>query len=187
MEKNNEYYSLLAERAVSDTFAFEELYKHFFRIVYNLVYVQVKNFDTADDLTSEIFLKVSSNLNRFDRKKASFATWITQIARRTCIDFFRSQSRNQETDWDENFNPPADSKEQPEKIFLLDENKKILLKTLKKLSEREQRIIELKFFANMSNVEIAETLELSPGNVGVILHRALMTLKKNLGDKNEFF
>ena len=50
-----------------------------------------------------------------------------------------------------------------------------------KLSEREQRIIELKFWGEMSNKEIAQTLDMTPSNVGVILHRAMGTLKKVLG------
>jgi len=55
-----------------------------------------------------------------------------------------------------------------------------LLITLGKLSEREQEIIQLKYFGEMSNVEIAEMLNLTPGNVGIILHRAMGTLRKYL-------
>ena len=54
-EKDNNYYSDLAERAVYDEDAFNELYEKFFRIVYNLVFVRVKNAATADDITSEVF------------------------------------------------------------------------------------------------------------------------------------
>ena len=59
MKKDNEYYSELAEQAIFDNLAFEELYNHYFRIVYNLIYVQVRNIETADDLKSETFLSQS--------------------------------------------------------------------------------------------------------------------------------
>lgn len=183
MEKDNNYYSALAERAVFDETAFNELYDKYFRIVYNLVYVRVKNATTADDLTSEIFLKVTQNLSRFDKTRASFSTWISRITERTCIDFFRSQGRREEVEWDDTFSQPIDEREQPEQKFILNENKQILLKAVSKLSEREQRIIELKFWANMSNKEIGETLGLSAGNVGIILFRALGTLRQKLQDK----
>ncbi len=183
MEKDNEYYSELAERAVFDETAFNELYDKYFRIVYNLVYVRVKNATTADDLTSEIFLKVTQNLSRFDKTRASFSTWISRITERTCIDFFRSQGRREEVEWDDTFSQPIDEREQPEQKFIFSENKKILMKAVSKLSEREQRIIELKFWANMSNKEIGETLGLSAGNVGIILFRALGTLRQKLQDK----
>lgn len=93
MVKDNFYYSELAERTVYDETAFNELYDKYFKIVYNLVFVRVKNSTTADDFTSEIFLKVKQNLSKFDKTRASFATWISRITERTCIDFFRSQGK----------------------------------------------------------------------------------------------
>lgn len=183
MEKDNNYYSELAEKAVRDKEAFNELYDKYFRIVYNLVYVRVKNAETADDLTSEVFLKVVKNLSKFDKNLASFSTWISRITERTCIDFFRSNSRYEETELDDNFSPPTSESDQPEQKFILDENKKILMKAVAKLSEREQKIIELKFWANMSNKEIGEVLGISAGNVGIILFRAMGTLRQKLQNK----
>lgn len=180
MAKDNEYYSELAERAVYDNLAFEELYNYYFRIVYNLIYVQVRNVENADDLTSETFFKVAKNLAQFDKNRASFSTWITRIAQRTLIDFYRSQGRRQETDWDENFDAPISERELPEEKFLQDENKKALLKALDKLSVREKQIVTMKYFSDMSNVEIAEALEMTASNVGVILFRAMGKLKNSL-------
>lgn len=180
MEKGNEYYSELAERAVYDNAAFEELYNHYFRIIYNLTYVQVRNAETADDIVSETFFKVARSLSKFDKSRASFSTWINRIAQRTLIDFFRSQGRNQETDWDDDFDAPSSPAEQPEEKFLKDENKKLLLKALEKLSPRERQIVTMKYFDDMSNVEIAEALELTASNVGIILFRAMGKLKNSL-------
>ncbi len=183
MEKDNEYYSDLAERAVWDETAFRELYEKYFRIVYNLVYVRVKNATTADDITSEIFLKVTQNLSKFDKTRATFATWISRITEKTCIDFFRSQGKREEVEWDDVFSPPIEEHEQPEHKLIMSENKKILMKAVSKLSEREQRIIELKFWADMSNKEIGEVLGISAGNVGIILFRAMGTLRQKLQGK----
>lgn len=183
MEKDNEYYSNLAEQAVYDEDAFSELYEKYFRIVYNLVYVRVKDATTADDLTSEVFLKVTQNLSKFDKTLATFATWISRITERTCIDFFRSSGKREEVEWDDTFSPPIDENEQPEHRLILSENKKILMKAVSKLSEREQRIIELKFWADMSNKEIGEVLGISAGNVGIILFRAMGTLRQKLQGK----
>ena len=183
MKKDNDYYSELAERAVFDKFAFSELYEKYFRVVYNLIFARVKNLATADDLTSEVFLKVTQNLSKFDKNLASFATWISRITERTCIDFFRKESRRDEVELTEINSPPISESEQPEQKFFLNENKKILLQALKKLSEREQKIIELKFWAGLSNIEIAKTLEITPANVGIILFRALGTLRQKLQNK----
>lgn len=183
MKKDNNYYSELAEAAVFDKSAFNELYEKYFRVVYNLIFMRVKNPETADDLTSEVFFKVTQNLTKFNKNVASFATWISRITERTCIDFYRSQAKRNEIEFAEKNSPPIAATEQPEQKFLLNENKKILLQALEKLSEREQKIIELKFWADMSNKEIAETLDLSAGNVGIILFRALGTLRQKLQNK----
>lgn len=56
-----------------------------------------------------------------------------------------------------------------------------MLLALGQLSEREQRIIEMKFWGDMGNKEIADALDMSPANVGVILFRAMGTLRQILG------
>ena len=61
--------------------------------------------------------------------------------------------------------------------------KRELLRALGKLGEREQRIIELKYWGDMNNKEIAEVLGISPANVGVILFRAMGSLRKLMGQE----
>ena len=180
MPKDKEYYNALAEKAVKDNDAFSELYEHYFPIIYNLIYYKVKNAEVADDITSDVFVKVCENLQKFNSAKASFSTWISTIMNRTFIDYMRWQSHREFIEWDDYFSPPIAEHEQPEAQVLKAENKKELLIALGKLSEREQEIIQLKYFGEMSNVEIAEMLNLTPGNVGIILHRAMGTLRKYL-------
>lgn len=176
----------LAKRAMTDEDAFDELYNHFFPIIYNLIYVRVKNSSVADDIVSDTFLKAFKSLSSFDSKKASFSTWLSRIAMRTLTDYYRWQGHRQgNVEWDDVLSPAAPEHEEPEKQYLAAEGRKDLLLALDKLSERERQIIEMKFWGDMSNKEIAETLELSASNVGVILHRAIGQLKKILGREEE--
>ena len=173
-------WNTLAREALTEEAAFDELYNHFFPIIYNVIYARVKNPAAADDIVSDTFLKMTQNLGDFDEEKASFATWLSRIAMRTLTDYYRRQSYRQHVEWDDVFSPAVDEKERPEGRLLAKEGKSELLLALGKLSEREQRIIELKFWGEMSNKEIAQTLELTPSHVGVLLHRAMGTLKKVL-------
>src|ERR1035441_2717598 len=43
----------------------------------------------AEDLTQDVFLKLSRNLASFDTQKGSFQTWITTLARNLLVDHFR--------------------------------------------------------------------------------------------------
>ena len=176
-------WNAIAQQAVDDDEAFDELYEHFFPKIYNLIYARVKNAATADDIVSDVFIKMVEHLAEFDSSKASFATWLSRIATRTLTDYYRWQSHRQNVEWDDVFSPSVDEKERPEGQLLVKEGKSELLMALGKLSEREQRIIELKFWGEMSNKEIAETLDVSAANVGVILFRAMGSLRKILGEE----
>ncbi len=172
----------VAREAVTDEAAFGELYEHFFPRIYNLIYVRVKNSTVADDIVSDVFLKMTQNLGTFDEGKASFCTWLSRIAMRTLTDYYRWQGHRQgNVEWDDVLSPAAPVQEQPESQYLAAEGRAELLLALDKLGERERRIIELKFWGDLSNKEIAEVMDMTPSNVGVILHRAMKVLRDILG------
>jgi RNA polymerase sigma factor (sigma-70 family) len=68
-----------------------------------------------------------------------------------------------------------------ENVFL-NETKGQLLGALKQLSIREQNIIALKFWGDLTNRQIAHMMKLSENNVAVILFRALKRLRKILAE-----
>ncbi|MBE6102424.1 MAG: sigma-70 family RNA polymerase sigma factor [Selenomonas ruminantium] len=100
----------LAIEALRDEAAFDELYGHFFPIIYNVIYVRVKNRAIADDIVGDTFMKMTQNLAAFDPEKASFATWLSRIAMRTLTDYYRWQSHRQNVEWDDVFSPAVEAK-----------------------------------------------------------------------------
>lgn len=176
------YYNLLAQRAMTDEDAFEELYEHFFPRVYNFIYARLKNSADADDVTSITFMKMNENLERYNPAQAAFSTWLFRIATNSIIDHTRHAEKNQETEWEEFFDPAAPEYQEPEAQALEKESNRELFAALDKLSERERRIVELKFFSDMDTRSIAEVLMMTEANVRTTLHRTLAKLKKFLGD-----
>lgn len=158
MDKN--YYNRVAALAVKDNDAFIELYNKFFPLVYGMIFARIKDVSATDDIVSEIFMKVALNLDKYDRKFA-FSTWIFAIARNTLADYFRRQKRNREDVWNENFEYSAPIGEQPDEKLLSDEIIESLLRAMGKLSQRQRKILELKYWADLANVEIAEVMNLS--------------------------
>ena len=177
---NGMYYSLLAQRAVEDDDAFTELYEYFFPRVYNFVFSRLKNGAEADDVTSVTFQKMYENLGRYDPGKAAFSTWLFRIATNAITDRVRFRPRNKEAEWEDFFDPAGPDSEKPETRMLASESKEELLLAIGKLSEREQRIIALKYWSGLGNKEIAEIMGLNYSNVGTILSRALKVLRKDL-------
>ena len=176
------YYDTLAQRATTDEEAFEELYEHFFPRVYNFIYARLKNSADADDVTSTTFLKMNENLENYNPERAAFSTWLFRIAGNAIIDHTRRIDRNKETEWEEFLDPAAPEHEEPERQMINSEISRGLLTALDKLSDRERRIIELRYWGEQDTHTIAQLLSMTDSNVRVTLHRALGKLKKILGE-----
>lgn len=176
------YYNQLAQRATTDEEAFEELYEYFFPRVYNFIYARLKNSADADDVTSITFMKMNENLESYAPTRAAFSTWLFRIASNSIIDHTRRRDNSNETEWEEFFDPAAPDYKEPERQIIASETSRELLKALDKLSERERRIIELRYWSEQDTRTIAELLSMSESNVRVTLHRTLGKLKNILGD-----
>ena len=176
------YYSMLAQRAVRDEAAFEELYVYFFPRVYNFIYARLKNVADADDVTSTTFLKMNRQLADYDSSKGAFSTWLFAIASHALVDHTRSKRPC--VSWEEFLEAegsPMDSKEAgPEARLLRSERSAELLAAISRLSEREQRILTLRFWSGLSHQEIAAILDMSSGSVRTAQSRAIEKLKKIL-------
>ncbi len=175
-EKKSAYYNALAEKAKYDQDAFSELYDYFFPRVYSYIFAKVKNNDTADDIISTTFEKVFLHLKDYDSEKGAFSTWIFRIAINETTNLYRKQTASKETTWEEFFDP-ADKRATPEQQVVAEEGDRFLLCALEKLPERERRIVSMKYFMGISNKEIAEAMDMTATNVGVVLHRTLSKLK----------
>src|SRR6476620_7211165 len=68
--------------------SFEELVRRYQRPISAYVYRMVGNYESALDLTQEIFIKVYSSLRRY-REEFKFSTWIYKIAHNAAIDHLR--------------------------------------------------------------------------------------------------
>ena len=68
--------------------SFEELVSRYQRPIAAYVYRMVGDYDSALDLTQEVFIKVYNSLSRY-RSEFKFSTWIYKIAHNAAIDHLR--------------------------------------------------------------------------------------------------
>ena len=167
----------IVEQAKTDDGAFEVLYNFYFPKLYGYVIKRVGHREVAEDIVSGVFIKVFTKLNTYQKRECPFAAWIYRITTNALIDHYRKAGRNVEVTVEE-FPDVADNGQNPEMNVALLEDQRRVRAVLEELPAKYQEIIQLKFFADLSNTEIAETMGISANNAGVLLYRALQKFEK---------
>lgn len=153
------------------------IFEAYYKRIYNYIYYRVNSHYLAEDLTSKVFEKIMLKINSYSKQKAPFEVWIFVVAKNVIYDYFRSQRRFKFFSMD-SIKELISKEKNPEDLVLKEETSDYISKALKKLNSREQNIVALKFGGNLKNKEIAEILDITESNVGVILYRTMKKLKR---------
>lgn len=155
--------------------SFADIYEEFFEKIYRYVYFRVQHKETAEDLVSNIFFKVSQNLKRFDSSKARFSTWIYTVARNTIIDHWKTEKRFDDLNRAENLavtkSTDIDSVMQLEKIQAF----------LDTLPQNSKDIIIMRVWDGLSHAEIAAVMNQSEDSIKMTYSRSLKKIRERFG------
>ncbi|MEA5022650.1 RNA polymerase sigma factor FliA [bioreactor metagenome] len=163
--------------AQKDETSFTELYTMYFPRINNYVHYRVADYHDAEDLVSQILEKVFTKGHSYQEHKAPFSVWLFRIARNTITDYYRSRKGVHTISLDGYTKDIVAREPDPVAMVELNEIQQHLLKAIASLSQREQEIIALKFWSDLSNREIAKLVGISESNTGVILFRAMRQLR----------
>jgi len=142
--------------------------------------------ECADEIVSDVFLKVYNNLETFNPNKAKLSTWIFTIANNTLIDYFRSIKLEKESksnyldnkhQTDAMYNLNSDSTADGAMIY--SESIEAVKRAIKKLDAQMQLIAEMRYFRQLEYKEIAEELNIPMGTVKTSINRIKTFLIKN--------
>jgi len=158
-----------------DPSAFAALYEHYYQDVYNYIYHRVANVQLAEDLTSEVFLKVLESIDSFTFRGIPFSVWLFRLARNLVIDYFRTHPTPVEVPLEEEL---LSSEGGADIELERKATRQQLLKALSNLTEDQQEVIILKFMEGFSNTDVAKIVGKSEGAVKSLQHRALSALNR---------
>ena len=79
--------------------AFDRLVQEYVARIFRLLYDMIGNYEDAQDLTQETFIRAFLNIRQY-RRAAKFSTWIYRIAYNVAIDFKRRDSRISKVEWE---------------------------------------------------------------------------------------
>lgn len=171
----------LVVRARTDRAAFGALFDRYYPRVVRYCLRRLPDRAGAEDVTSEVFLRVASHLGEFSgRTESDFRRWLFRIATNAVNAHLRQTLRRKEL-WTQaaergqlDGGPAAGSETGAHDRL----DWPAVYAALLELDERDQTIVTLRFFAECSYEEIADVVGATAGAVRTSLSRAIGRLRE---------
>ena len=160
-----------------DLAKFWELYDKYINKIYKFIYLKTSSQQTAEDITSEVFMKAMNSIWNFNTQKDnfSFQSWIYTIAQNKVIDFYRTNKQTADIEECYDLGQYTDFASKVDNNDKLNEVKKYL-DTLK---SEQKEIIILRIWEDLSYKEIAEITWKTEDNCKKIVSRNLKNIAAN--------
>jgi RNA polymerase sigma-70 factor (ECF subfamily) len=165
--------------------AWEMLVNAYSKKIFNLAYQFSGNFEAAEDLTQEIFLKLYGSLPKYDTSR-NFTAWLLTLSKNHLIDQYRK------TKWEKTSRDELDERllstgaeTGPEAEVMESENRKLVWEGFEHLSPDIRMAVILRDIQGKSYDEIAEILSLPLGTVKSRVNRGRLQLAGAIKDIRE--
>jgi RNA polymerase sigma-70 factor (ECF subfamily) len=163
--------------------ALEELYLLHFDRIYSYLHMSVGNRHDAEDLTTQVFLKMLESIGKFRWRSAPFSAWLFRIAHNLAMDHFRANKRWQPEEEVPEPDPGEGSAAEEEAFESI--GRESMLQLIERLSREQQQVLTLKFVFNFSNGEAATILDKTEGAIKSLQHRALASLHRQIATPSD--
>ena len=164
-----------------DAEAFGELYDHYVTMVHRYVYHRVGDRATAEDVTSETFVRALRRIDSLSFQGRDVGAWLVTIARNIVLDHVKSSRYRLEV-------ATADMRDAdratdgPEDAVMAHLTNQQLLECVQQLGSEQQECIVLRFLHGLSVAETAEIMGKKDGAIKALQHRAVRRLAGLLPD-----
>lgn len=155
---------------------FEKLYNCYFKKIYSFIYYRTHHKETAEDLTSQTFIKALEKIKTFNPDIGTFSAWIYRIARNKTIDYYRTKKSEIDISnvWGlssgQNMGRNLEVKEKLEEVA----------KYLKNINQQQREIITMRVWDNLSYKEISEITGKNEASCRMVFSRAIKELRKEI-------
>jgi RNA polymerase sigma-70 factor (ECF subfamily) len=165
--------------------AFEALYRESRDDLYAYAAGLLRDGSAAEEVTAQAFERAWRKRRQIDPERGSTRAWLFGIARNAALDELRRRSRQAAlADQADGAPVPAGRGAlagggDPAEVAV---RRTALKQAIAALSGRERELVALKFFAGLSNAEIAEVIGASESNAGTRLHRVVEKLRRSFDE-----
>ncbi len=158
---------------------FLDIYDDFGEKIYRFIYYKTCHRETAEDLTSQTFLKAIEKWTQYNHKKGSVSAWLYGIARNLVFDHFRKNKREGlsldiHDIWDipvyDEFTTNLENIELSEQLHEI----------LGNLPVKQREIIILRVWENLTYKEISRIMLKSEASCKMLFSRTIKKLKETM-------
>jgi RNA polymerase sigma-70 factor (ECF subfamily) len=172
------------ERAQSqDAEALGEIYRRYVRRVFGLCRYMLNSRESAEDATSEVFVKLQRSIESYDGS-IPFPRWLLRVAGNQCIDALRRRQRGAkmfvEVEDGAAVIEAASSDPSPLVALISTQERRQVRDTIAHLPENYRLPLVLRYYGELNYDEIAQELGLERNNVAVLIFRAKQELRRRL-------
>jgi RNA polymerase sigma-70 factor (ECF subfamily) len=163
-----------------DAAACTELYDRHYDAIYRYCYCRVSDAGLAQDLTSEVFVRMVDRLDTFKVRGRPLLAWLYTIARNLVADAHRQHGKAIHLPLDSASPLSSNDRGDPMRRVERRIQAECLAAALRHLTEEQRQVILLKFMEDYRNGQVARILNKSEGAIKSLQHRALNALRRAL-------
>jgi|SRR6185295_6332353 len=142
------------------------------RLLFQYVFARLRQREVAEDLVQEVFFKAWRSRESFNAEKSSLKNWLFAITINAIRDYFRTKKPESEILTEDLASTQEVAREVGDKDLV-----RFVFKKVKKLPERDQELILLRYNQGLNVIEIADIVGMEYSATKVALHRAIKKLK----------
>lgn len=167
-------FEILEDFRNGSSLAFETIYVRWRRPVFSFIYKVVRSSQDAEDITQDVFAKLWNSRERIDPSK-NIKTFIFLLARQSII---RQAYRRNLQDSYISESTPSEYDLDSHELLVAEQTKLLIDIAIEKMPEKQREVFSLHYKENLSNEEIAQTLNISTNNVRQHVHNAKKYIKE---------
>lgn len=169
--------ALLKRARAYDEEALGTLYDQYAPLIHSYLYRRVQDAQIAEDLTSEVFVRMLQAIQSENIWHTSFRGWLYRIAHNLVVDHLRKQPPVPTLALEEELVADHGDVESAVAERLSQQR---LQAAIRLLTSDQQQVLALRFGEQLPARQVAEILGKSVGAVEVLQHRALVSLRRIL-------
>lgn len=171
---------LLARARLRDKDAMMEIYDLYFSPVYNFIRLRVSDRQMADDLTSEVFVRLMRAFHHGRAPRTSLRGWLFKVARHVLSDHYGRRKRFTDEALEEWL--PSNEEADPELMLLQKTDTQRVKHALLRLTPDQQEVLVLRFGQALSVEKTADLMGKNVNTVKSLQFRAVSALRQMLGE-----